>query len=228
MGRKEQRGKSIILVAVPILLFILFNSFYSVPLLRRSLVQEKEQQIKDLTYMGVSILDHFYSMEATGQLTRRDAQMHATSLIRDLRFGPKGMDYFWVNDATPQIIVHPFRGDLEGVNLHTAQEGEYLHLYSSFVDIAQGPGEGYIQYEWQYYDQQRRMESKLSYVKAFEPWGWIIGTGMYLGDVEKAAQSQRNIIFIMILTGAQLLLVAGVIYKVIDNKRNRTWSDIDE
>ena len=226
-GRWQQR-KWIIPVIIPLLLFMLFNSFYSVPLLRRSIVQEKESQIKDLTYMGVSILDHFYSMEETGQLTRRDAQMHAKSLIRDLRFGPESRDYYWINDFEPEIVVHPLRSDLEEVDLHASQNDEYIDLFVSFVEIAENKGEGYIEYQWQYYDQQQRLEPKISYVKAFEPWGWIIGTGLYLDDVESAAQSQRNIIFIVILTGLQLLLAVGVIYKVIDNKRKQTWCDIDE
>lgn len=226
-GQWQQR-KWLIPVVIPLILFMLFNSFYSVPLLRRSIIQEKEGQIKDLTYMGVSILDHFYSMEEAGQLSRRDAQMHARSLVQDLRFGPEGKDYYWINDFEPKIMVHPFRRDLEGVDFTTGQDGEYLQLFQSFVEIAENQGEGYVEYEWQYYDDQERMEPKISYVKAFAPWGWIIGTGLYLDDVENAAQSQRNIIFIVILTGLQVLLAAGVIYKVIDNKRKQTWCDIDE
>lgn len=228
MERQWQQRKWIIPVVIPLILFLLFNSFYSVPLLRRSIVQEKEGQIRDLTYMGVSILDHFYSMEEEGLLSRRDAQMHARSLVQDLRFGPKGKDYYWINDFESTIIEHPFRRDLEGIDLRTGQDGEYLQLFESFVEIAENQGEGYVEYEWQYYDDQERMEPKMSYVKAFEPWGWIIGTGLYLDDVESAAQSQRNIIFIMILTGLQVLLAAGVIYKLIDNKRKQTWCDIDE
>ncbi|SMP67941.1 cache domain-containing protein [Anoxynatronum buryatiense] len=206
-------------IVIPLILFILFNTFYSAPLLKRSMISEKESQIEDLTNLGISILSHFHSMEMDGKLTRSQAQGQATSLIRDLRFGPEGKDYYWINDKTPTLVVHPFRPDLERVDLEGEATGEFLDLFENFVTIAESRQEGFTRYQWQYYDEADRMESKISYIKYFEPWEWIIGTGLYIDDVEKAAQSQRNINVIFVITVLQLLLAGFVLYKLLMKRK---------
>ncbi|MDW7670598.1 MAG: cache domain-containing protein [Bacillota bacterium] len=216
-----QRKKWIVPVVIPLILFVLFNTFYSTPLLRQNMIREKESQIKDLTEMGISILHHFYSMEEEGALTRREAQQQASSLIRNIRFGPEDKDYYWINDYKPELLVHPFRPDLEGIDLRGEASSDFLELFLEFVRIAEKDQEGYTRYQWQYYDEQERMEPKISYIKSFEPWGWIIGTGMYVDDVEKAAQSQRNINIIFVITALQLLLAGVVIYRIVDSRKKR-------
>jgi methyl-accepting chemotaxis protein len=214
-----KRRKWIVPVVIPLILFVLFNTFYSAPLLRQNMIHEKESQIKDLTEMGISILQHFYSMEEEGKLTRREAQQQASSLIRDIRYGPEDKDYYWINDFEPVLLVHPFRPDLEGSDLREEESGAFLNLFLEFVRIAENDQEGYTRYQWQYYDERERLEPKISYIKVFEPWGWIIGTGMYVDDVEKAAQSQRNINIIFVLTALQLLLAGVVIYRIVYSRK---------
>jgi len=183
------------------------------------MISEKESQIEDLTNLGVSILSHFYSMETEGKLTRSQAQRQAMSLIRDLRFGPEGRDYYWINDKTPTLLVHPFRPDLERADLSSESTGEFLSLFETFVTIAEEQQEGFTRYQWQYYGEADQVASKISYIKYFEPWEWIIGTGLYIDDVEKAAQSQRNINVIFVITVIQLLLAAFVVYKILMRRK---------
>ena len=221
MDQKWRRRNWVIPVVIPLLLFILFNTFYSAPLLRRSMIQEKENQIKDMTEMGVSILAHFHSMEEAGELTRREAQRQAISLILDVRFGPQNRDYYWINDFEPSLIAHSFRPDLVGVDLQTEEHDEFRRLLESFVAIAELEGEGFTRYQWQYYDERDRTEPKISYVKEFEPWGWIIGTGMYVDDIERAARSQRNINVIFVISALQLLLAGYVLYRIMENRKRK-------
>lgn len=225
MEKKWLHRRWIIPVLIPLILFVLFNTYYSAPLLRENMIREKESQIKDLTEMGISILKHFHSMEEEGKLTQREAQRQASSLIRDIRFGPQEKDYYWINDYEPTLVVHPFRPDLEGVDLRTEEDGSFLNLFLTFVDIAETQQEGYTRYQWQYYDEKDRLEPKISYIKVFEPWSWIIGTGLYVDDVEKAAQSQRNINIIFILSALQLLLAGVVIYRIVDTRRKKTGQE---
>ena len=219
-----EKRKWIIPVLVPLVLFVLFNSFYSAPMLRKYIMQEKEGQIKDLANLGISIMAHFHSMEEEGQMTRRESQRQAASLIRDIRFGPEGINYYWLNDLQPQLIVHPFRPDLERVDLEGSEYQAYRQLLERFIQLVEQQGEGYIQYQWQYYGEQDRVEEKISYIIAFEPWGWIIGTGLYLHEVEQAARSQRNINVIFVITAAQILLAGLVMLKLVrirQEKRNK-------
>ena len=230
MNNKWYQKKWMLPVIIPLIIFILFNTFYSVPMLRNRVIQEKENQIRDLTEMGISILKHFHSMEEAGTLTRSQAQQQAASLIRDIRFGPEDRDYYWINDHEPTLIVHPFRTDLEGANLAAEDLQTFLELFLRFAAIAADEGEGFVRYDWQYYDEMERLEPKISYVKEFQPWGWIIGTGLYVNDVEKAARSQRNMNTIFVLTALQLFLAVVVVIRLMEDrqKKQRLGDGTDE
>ncbi|RQD72558.1 MAG: hypothetical protein D5S00_00380 [Tindallia sp. MSAO_Bac2] len=218
MSEKWIRQKWLPVILIPIILFIVFNTWYSLPKLESSMMQEKQNQIQDKTRIGVSILEHFYSMESEGMLSRDAAQSQAKQLIRSLRFGPHNKDYFWINTHESVLVVHPFRPDLEGIDLMAENEEEVYQLFSKFVNLVETEGEGFSEYRWQYYDEENREEPKISFVTGFEPWDWIIGTGLYTDDIESTVEAQRNINFIFIITAMQLFLVAWVIYRLFINK----------
>lgn len=220
MSENWKKQRWLVPLLIPILLFIVFNTWYSLPKLHNSMLQERQNQIQDHTRIGRSILSHFYSMEQEGRLEREEAQLQAKQLIRSLRFGPHNKDYFWINNDEPILVVHPFRPDLEGVNLLEEGEGETHQLFMNFVDLVEKEGGGFLEYQWQYYDHANRMESKISYVAGFESWDWIIGTGIYLDDMESKVEAQRNINFIFMITSAQLLLVSVVVYRLVTNRKS--------
>ena len=68
---------------------------------------------------------------------------------------------------------------------------------------------GYIDYVWQWKDDPLRLEPKESYVKGFTPWGWVIGTGIYIDDVnaEIARIEQRLINIALAISGAVIVLL---------------------
>lgn len=221
MSEKWKQYKGLPLVVITILLFIIFNTYYSIPKLQSNMMQEKENQIQDHTRIGVSILAHFYSMEEEGMMKRGEAQEQAKQLIRSLRFGPHHKDYFWINTHEPILVVHPFRPDLEGMNLAAAGEEEKNQLFTTFVHMVEYHGEGFVEYQWQYYGELDRKEPKISYVTDFEPWDWIVGTGLYTNDIEESVAAQRNINFIFIITAIQFFLVAWVAYRLVGNRQKK-------
>ena len=221
MNEKWKRQKWLPLLLISIALFIVFNTYYSMPKLQSNLMQEKQNQIEDHTRIGVSILSHFHSMEQEGILNRNEAQQQAKKLIRSLRFGPLYKDYFWINTHEPKLVVHPFRPDLEDLDLEAAGEEEKHQLFTAFVDTVEREGGGFVEYQWQYYDEAGREEPKISYVTDFEPWNWIIGTGLYTDDIEESVTAQRNINFIFIITAIQFFLVAWVVYRILGNRQKK-------
>jgi methyl-accepting chemotaxis protein len=125
-------------------------------------------------------------LEAAEQRFMEDAKQ----AIAQLRYGPRGKDYFWINDMAPRMIMHPIKPELDGKDLSGSQDPNGKKLFVEFVDVCRDKGEGFVDYMWPIPGQDAPVP-KLSYVKLFEPWGWIVGTGIYLDDVEQAVTSKE-------------------------------------
>lgn len=200
---------------IMLLSFNLLYLFLVLPSLRDDIYREKMLQTNEMVDIALSVLGHFRRLEVQGVLNRDMAQREAARLIRSMNYGREGLDYFWINDFDHYLIVHPFRADLEGTDVSEFQDPEGVFLFREFVEICEREGGGHVAYSWQYYGQRERFEEKLSYVAAFEPWGWIVGTGVYLTDLEAIIALRRNIaILLMVLFFSIAATLAYSYYKV--------------
>lgn len=193
------RSKLVFLFLFPVLLFFFFHIFYIVPSLRQSIYEAKKDQIRDMTDSGWGILAHFHRQEEEQGLSQIEAQHRALAVLQAMRFGPENLDYFWVNDFQPTMILHPFRPDLEGEDLSPIQDPEEVFLFLEFVEVAETTGSGFVEYMWQYYDEEERIEPKISFVSQFEPWQWILGTGIYLHVIQEMVESQLRALYLWTL-----------------------------
>ncbi len=141
--------------------------------------------IKELTNTAWSVLVKYENDEKVGLVSREEAQKTAISRIQYLRYGQENKDYYWITDLAPVMIMHPFRPDLNGKDLSNFEDLQGKKLFVEAVNIAKKYEHGYIDYMWQWKDDSTKIVAKLSYVKIFKPWGWIIGTGIYIEDVKK-------------------------------------------
>ena len=180
------------LFVIIMLLFIAFVFLWVLPTTKQAVMRQKQDQIQFLVQNAMSLLDEYYQEEQRGNLTREEAQQQVLQRIRDLRYGPEGKDYFWINDFGPKMIMHPFRSDLDGKDLSSFKDPQGTVLFVEFVRTCRDQGHGFVEYMWQWKDDKTLIVPKLSYVQAFAPWGWIIGTGVYLNDVTDELASIRN------------------------------------
>jgi methyl-accepting chemotaxis protein len=130
------------------------------------------------------------------QLSRGDGdeqklKERVAGVVENLRYGPENKDYFWIQDMQPQMIMHPYKPELNGQDLSDATDPEGKHLFREMVRVCQNKGQGFVRYMWPKYEGEDPIP-KLSYVKLFEPWGWIIGTGLYLEDIQALVQEQKD------------------------------------
>ncbi len=175
---------SIILpVVLTVLLFVMTIFLLILPLFEAKLMEGKRETIRELTGSAWSTLNIYAEKEKNKQMSREQAQTQAVEHLRQLRYGPELKDYFWINDMHPRIIMHPYRTDLEGKDISDFADPNGKRLFVECVKIVKHAGAGYVDYEWQWKDEPDRIVPKISFVKGFEPWGWIIGTGIYVEDV---------------------------------------------
>ena len=137
------------------------------------------------------------------------AKNEAALIISDMRWGEELKDYFWITDTTPRMVMHPYRPSMNGMDLSDFKDQLGKNFFVDIVKIVKSDGDGYIDYKWQWKDDSLTVVSKLSYVKAYEPWGWIVGTGIYIDDVNKEIETlTRRVVWISVLI---TLLIATII-----------------
>jgi len=196
-----------------ILLFITAIFFIILPQLEESLINRKKETIKELTQTVWSLIDSYHEREMNGELTREEAQKRAVLRIRTLRYGGENKDYFWIQDMHTNMVMHPYRPDLEGTDISGIHDPNGKYLFSAFVDVVRKQGAGYVDYMWQWKDDPEQIVPKLSYVQGYPPWGWIIGTGMYTDDVHAeiaAIRDKLTTISILILFVVSLLALYSI------------------
>ncbi len=170
-------------VALTILLFILTIFLLIIPLLEKNMMDVKREGIMHLTESAWSTLHLFHTKAVKGHLSDEKAKQQAIGHLKELRYGPELEDYFWINDMTPNMIMHPYRRDLEGKNVSTFEDSAGKRMFVEMVKTVKKNGSGFVDYLWQWKGDENKIVPKISYVKGFEPWGWIIGTGIYVEDV---------------------------------------------
>jgi methyl-accepting chemotaxis protein len=123
--------------------------------------------------------------------------------------GEDERDYFWINDLEPVMIMHPYSTDLVGQNVGDVTDPNGLRMFEEMVRVAKAQGSGYVEYMWPYYDQEERIEPKISYVSLFPPWNWVLGTGVYINDIKETVQAivvNSLLITIAVLLAALVLV----------------------
>jgi PAS domain S-box-containing protein len=180
-------------------LFVASFFLIIIPRFEETILDRKREMIKELTNSAWSIFDECYRMEANKSLPQEQAQQLAIEQVRNLRYGEERKDYFWITDMYPTMIMHPYRKDLDRHDLTNFKDSHGKKLFVEIVKVIKLKGEGFVDYQWQWKDDSTRIVPKLSYVKEFKPWGWIIGTGIYIEDVKQEISSlEKNLIKISI------------------------------
>nr|WP_313084765.1 methyl-accepting chemotaxis protein [Pseudomonas sp.] len=148
---------------------------------RTDLYKGKQVMTRNIVETANGILDYYQQLEASGAMTTVAAQKAAMDQIRLLRYGQN--DYFWINDMSPTMLMHPMKPELEGKNLAAVKDPNGKELFNEMVKVARQQGAGIVDYQWAKPGAEDPVP-KISYVELFKPWGWIIGSGIYVDDVE--------------------------------------------
>jgi methyl-accepting chemotaxis protein len=182
-------------------------------LLETQLLEERKTEMRSVVEAADAVLHHFGGLETSGVLTTVEAQAQAKALLRGLRYG--GKEYVWINDLHPRMVMHPTRPELEGRDVTRDADPAGKLLFQEFVRVANGRGDGYVDYLWPRPDSTTPVR-KLSYVMLFQPWGWIVGSGLYLDDVDAALWAQdRRLAMAALVILALLALVAWLVARSV-------------
>ena len=160
------------------------------------------------------------AQEAAGTLSREQAQTLAMKTVSGLRYD--GKEYFWINDMQPRMVMHPIKTELDGKDLSGVKDPNGYLLFNEFVAKVRKEGKGFVGYQWPKPGSDKPVD-KISYVQGFEPWGWVIGSGVYTGDIREALLRELSWVGGVITVA---LLFAGYLfscfYRVMDGGLKET------
>lgn len=221
--------KTLLPTLLTIALFIIAIFIVVIPQFENIILDRKREMIRELTNSTVSMINRWHEVQLKGLISDNDAKKNAIDLIKNLRYGEELKDYFWVTDLHPTMIVHPYRPDLDGSDLTDFEDLKDKRLFVEMVRVVQNSGEGYVDYMWQWKDDSTKIVPKLSYVKKFEPWNWVIGTGIYVEDVrlEIKLLERKILIISVIVTILSSLLLSYIAFRNIKNEKLRKKAEDD-
>ncbi|MDE5421582.1 DUF294 nucleotidyltransferase-like domain-containing protein [Ancylomarina sp. DW003] len=208
---------------VAICMFIV--SFYVViiPLFEQSMMDRKKEMIGELTNTAWSVLSEYQEACKSGSISLEEAKKAAAEQVGKMRYGKEQKDYFWIISSSPVMIMHPYRSDLNGKDMSNFADNHENKLFVDAARLVKEKGEGTLEYYWQWKDDASKIVPKLSYVKGFEDWNWVIGTGIYLEDVrfeiKNLKKSLLKVSFVIILLMLIIFFYILRESKAIEDKR---------
>jgi methyl-accepting chemotaxis protein len=161
-------------------LMILGVLFYIIPYLEKHLMDEKMHATKGVVDVAYAIIQSNLADVKAGKKTLPQAQASALKEITDLRY--HGNEYFWVNDMDTRVLAHPMKPDYVGKTQTENKDPHGKRIYVEFVNVCKDKGEGVVDYLWPRAGTTNPVP-KIVYVKLMKEWGWIVGSGIYVDDV---------------------------------------------
>jgi len=199
------------LIAALVALLIAF-SVITYSELYHELVNARKLHVKEQVDNAHSLVKYYGDQSAI--IGEEQAKQSALAALAALRFGDDG--YFWVNDMNAVLLMHPFKPEIEGKDMTNVTDANGVPHWQAMVSVVKKSGEGFVEYAYKG-PQVERPEDKVSYVKGYQPWGWVIGSGVLYTDVLHIfwASAQQT-------AGIELLLVLIAIISSILIVRNIT------
>jgi len=204
---------------IPTLIVSIFLGYQSYTSKKTAIMNEKKMALQSLVTLGYDAVEGQYSDYKAGKISETEAKANAIKTISQLKYGEEKKDYLWINDFTPKMVYHPKKELLEMNDLKDYKDPSGKLLFIEMVDIATKNKEGFVDYIWFSKTDKTVTVPKISFVKTFEAWGWIIGTGIYLDDVNAILMSElkQNIVFCVLI----FLIISTVTFIFVQTNLSR-------
>jgi methyl-accepting chemotaxis protein len=145
-----------------------------------------ENELQSVVNLAFSAIQAIY--DEAGQ-TDDWKKEQALKVVKSMRYA--GDNYLWINDMKPNMVMHPMKPDMDGTDLSTYKDPNGKFLFNEMVKVCEKDGQGFVDYMWPKPGKDKPVP-KLSFVRLFKPWNWVIGTGVYLETAEKHFMDQAK------------------------------------
>lgn len=209
MSKMSIKQKIITLAVLVAVLIMSTSLFISVKNIKDSLLKANENKIEEITELVSDIIDAYHQDVADGHSTLQVAQAEAIKQVAGIKYG--GSNYIWINDYDGNMIYHP---TLKGNQLDLADKNG-VKFIAQGTALAKEKGAGMVSYLWKKkgFDDSKTFP-KISEFRSYPAWKWIIGTGIYVDDVETVVRDTFLQILIFNIL-AMIVIVAVVVMTIV-------------
>ncbi len=148
---------------------------------KQRMLEDREAKVRNLVETTQALVAHFHAEAQAGRLSEDAAKTAAAEAVRAMRYDK--VEYFWINDLDDLMVMHPIKPELEGKKLDQIKDKNGKLLFVAFNATVRESGAGFVDYLWPKPGNEEGVP-KISYVMGFKPWNWVIGSGIYIDDVD--------------------------------------------
>lgn len=199
------------------------------PKVKNNMLDAKYTKTRHLVETAWTVIDHYSSLAKSGAMQELEAKKAAMDTIKAMRYGEN--DYFWINDTRPYMVMHPIKPELDNKDLSGSKDPNGKLLFVEMAKVAKEQGAGFVDYYWPKSGKLKPVP-KISYIKLHPNWQWIVGSGIYIDDVEKEIGVVFYTILIIVFVIASLGLlmslfmsrsIAKPIIRIIDGLNDASY-----
>lgn len=180
--------------------------FYYIPLMKDKLMGEKKMALKNLADVASTLTISYEAKAKSGEMTVEEAKKRALANLKAFRYSDG--EYFFVMDGNAKMVMHPIKPELDGKDMVNEKDPEGKLLFRELAQTGKEKGEGFVNYMWPKAGNTKPVP-KISFVKYNKQWDWVMGTGIYVDDVQaETSKMQWQIIVATVLCAILIMLIA--------------------
>lgn len=195
----------LLIAALVALVALLLVAGYAALNSRSDMYEQRRVLLQSIVQAATGTVGYYRDLESRGKLTREQAQAQAREALRGVRYQER--EYFFIRDLQGTIILYPAKPEREGTSGLNEVDTRGKAYTVEFIELAKRGG-GFVEYYFPRPGESQPVR-KISYVHPVEGWGWVVGTGMYVDDLETRFWKETRI------TLLGLLVCAGLVFGVI-------------
>ncbi|MFP2770185.1 methyl-accepting chemotaxis protein [Oceanisphaera sp. KMM 10153] len=173
--------------------------------LRHELLDARKEKVQEQVETAASLVGYYYAQRQT--LGEEESKRLAKQAVGALRYGSDG--YMWINDMQHRLVLHPIKPEVEGKDMTQVQDAAGQYHWQAMVQRVKQQDAGFVEYSY-IGPQFDSPQQKVSYVQGFTPWGWVIGSGVYLSDINTLfwQQATKSLLLMALVMALALIVVA--------------------
>ncbi|MDD5227863.1 MAG: methyl-accepting chemotaxis protein [Methylococcales bacterium] len=177
---------------------------------QEQMMEDRKHATRFAVETAWGIMESLDKSVAAGEISLENAKKQAIHQIKFMRYD--GKEYFWLNDLHPNMIMHPTKPEFDGKDISEFKDPNGKMFFTEMVKVVRANGQGFVDYKWPRPDSKEPVP-KISFVKNYAPWGWVVGSGVYVDDIDIAIRNDALklgglVLAIACLIGTIVILLA--------------------
>ncbi len=221
------KGKLILLATIPFLMFVL-EHFYIISVQREEMFNSRKEMLKNMIELTYNVINNYKKLSDEGKMSKKEAQKQALDYLKNMIYA-KGNNYIFVYKYDGTVLSSPLKPNSIGKNQYNLKDKNGVQLIKELIDRAKEGG-GFVHYNWS--AGTKVNAPKISYSKGIDNWNWMIGTGIYIDDIESVlSKTVTKMVIFFIFLSVLMLFFAFYIFKTVIGRINEIkniMSDISD